>query len=118
MPISIDQCYHAQIVVNDDRLIFRNYANAHPNDKQEFLPTIESVPDELKPQITSSPLRLPIQAIILSKTSIIFPRPSHKSLQNQRKNTTVILNNLYTQQKIRKKRFIERGNIQWNLFLA
>ena len=49
-----DQCYNAQIAVNDDRLIVSNYANAHHNDKQEFLPTIESVPDELKPQITSS----------------------------------------------------------------
>ncbi len=49
-----DQCYHAQIAVNDDMLIVGNYANAHHNDKQEFLPTIESVPDELIPQITSS----------------------------------------------------------------
>ena len=51
---SLDQCYHAQIAVNDDRLIVGNYANAHPNDKQAFLPTIESVPDELNPQITSA----------------------------------------------------------------
>ena len=50
----LDQCYNAQIAVNDDRLIVGNYANAHHNDKQEFLPTIESVPDELIPQITSS----------------------------------------------------------------
>ena len=49
-----DQCYNAQIAVNDDMLIVGNYANAHHNDKQEFLPTIESVPDELTPQITSS----------------------------------------------------------------
>ena len=49
-----DQCYNAQIAVNDDRLIVSNYANAHPNDKQEFLPTIASVPDELKPQVTSA----------------------------------------------------------------
>ena len=48
-----DQCYNAQIAVNDDMLIVSNYANAYHNDKQEFLPTIESVPDELKPQITS-----------------------------------------------------------------
>ncbi len=49
-----DQGYNAQIAVNDDMLIVGNYANVHPNDKQEFLPTIASVPDELKPQITSS----------------------------------------------------------------
>ncbi len=49
-----DQCYHAQIAVNDDMLIVGNYANAHHNDKQEFLPTIASVPDELTPKITFS----------------------------------------------------------------
>jgi len=49
-----DQCYNAQIAVNGDMLIVGNYANAHHNDKQEFLPAIESVPDELKPQITSA----------------------------------------------------------------
>lgn len=49
-----DQCYNGQIAVNDDMLIVGNYANAHHNDKQEFLPAIESVPDELKPQITSA----------------------------------------------------------------
>ena len=49
-----DQCYNAQIAVNDDMLIVGNYANAHHNDKREFLPTIESVPDELKPEITSA----------------------------------------------------------------
>jgi transposase len=49
-----DQCYNAQIAVNDDMVIVGNYANAHHNDKQEFLPTIESVADELKPKITSA----------------------------------------------------------------
>ncbi|MGL1886373.1 MAG: transposase [Reichenbachiella sp.] len=49
-----DQCYNAQIAVNEDMLIISNYANAHHNDKQEFLPTIESVPDELKSKITSA----------------------------------------------------------------
>ena len=73
-----DQCYNAQIAVNDDRLIVGNYANAHPNDKQEFLPTIASVPDELKPQITSA-----------------VADTGHCPQQN-----------------------IERGNIQWNLFLG
>lgn len=47
-----DQCYNAQIAVNEDMLVVGNYANPHHNDKQEFLPTIESVPDELKPKIT------------------------------------------------------------------
>ena len=32
-----DQCYNAQIAVNGDLLIVGNYANAHHNDKQEFL---------------------------------------------------------------------------------
>ncbi len=50
----VDQCYNAQIAVHDDRLIVSNYANAHPNDKQEFLPTIDSVPDELRPKISSA----------------------------------------------------------------
>jgi transposase len=47
-----DQCYNAQIAVNDDMVILGNYANDHHNDKQEFLPIIQSVPCELKPQIT------------------------------------------------------------------
>jgi len=49
-----NQCYNAQIATNEDMIIVGNYANAHHNDKQEYLPTIESVPDELKPQITSA----------------------------------------------------------------
>lgn len=49
-----DQCYNAQIAVNDDMVIVGNYANAHHNDKQEFLSAIESVPDELNLQITSA----------------------------------------------------------------
>jgi transposase len=49
-----DQCYNAQIAVNSDMIIVGNYANAHHNDKQEFLPAIDSVPDELKLQITSA----------------------------------------------------------------
>ncbi len=35
-------------------LMVSNYADAHPNDKQEFLPTIESVHDELTPEITAA----------------------------------------------------------------
>ena len=49
-----DQSYNAQIAVNEDMLIVGNYANSHHNDKQEFIPTIESVPDELKSDITSA----------------------------------------------------------------
>ncbi len=43
-----------------------------------------------------SPLRLPTQAIILSKTSGMVPRTSLQGLQHHRKNTTAILNNFYT----------------------
>ena len=49
-----NQCYNAQIATNEQMIIVGNYANAHHNDKQEFLPTIESVPDELKLRITSA----------------------------------------------------------------
>ena len=49
-----NQCYNAQIATNEQMIIVGNYANAHHNDKQEFLPTIESVPDELKSKITSA----------------------------------------------------------------
>ena len=49
-----NQCYNAQIATNEEMLIVGNYANAHHNDKQEFLPTIASIPDELKPDITSA----------------------------------------------------------------
>ena len=49
-----DQCYNAQIAVNDDMLIVGNYANAHHNDKQEFLPVIEAVPDQIRAQISSA----------------------------------------------------------------
>ena len=49
-----DQCYNAQIATNEDMLIVGNYANAHHNDKQEFLPTIDAIPEELKTHITSA----------------------------------------------------------------
>lgn len=49
-----NQCYNAQIATNEDMLIVGNYANAHHNDKQEFIPTIDSVPDEFKPSITAA----------------------------------------------------------------
>ena len=42
-----DQCYNGQGAVNDDMIIVGAYSNAHGNDKQEFIPTINAVPDEL-----------------------------------------------------------------------
>lgn len=42
-----DQCYNGQAAVNDDMIIVGAYCNAHVNDKQEFIPTINSVPFEL-----------------------------------------------------------------------
>ena len=49
-----DQCYNAQLATNEDMVIVGNYANAHHNDKKEFLPTIEAIPDNLKPEITAA----------------------------------------------------------------
>lgn len=42
-----EQCYNAQAAVNEDMLIVGAYSNAHCNDKQEFVPAVESVPEEL-----------------------------------------------------------------------
>lgn len=42
-----DQCYNGQAAVNDDMIIVGAYSNAHANDKQEFIPTINTVPNEL-----------------------------------------------------------------------
>jgi transposase len=42
-----DQCYNGQAAVNEDMLIVGAYCNAHINDKQEFIPAIEAVPNEL-----------------------------------------------------------------------
>lgn len=42
-----DQCYNAQAAVNGDMIIVGAYSNAHGNDKQEFISTIDSVPTEL-----------------------------------------------------------------------
>jgi len=42
-----DQCYNGQAAVNEDMLVVGAYCNAHTNDKQEFIPAIEAVPDEL-----------------------------------------------------------------------
>ena len=46
-----DQCYNAQAAVNEDMVVVGAYANAHPNDKQELIPTIESIAKEVgKPE--------------------------------------------------------------------
>ena len=42
-----DQCYNGQAAVNDDMIIVGAYSNAHVNDKQELIPTINTIPDEL-----------------------------------------------------------------------
>lgn len=49
-----NQCYNAQAAVNVDMIIMGNYANSNCNDKKEFLPAIESIPDELKTEITAA----------------------------------------------------------------
>ena len=42
-----DQCYNAQAAVNEDMLIVGTYSNAHANDKEEFIPVVNSVAPEL-----------------------------------------------------------------------
>jgi transposase len=42
-----DQCYNGQAAVNEDMLIVAANSNAHANDKQEFIPTIDAVPQAL-----------------------------------------------------------------------
>jgi len=49
-----DQCFNGQAAVNDDMVIVGAYSNAHSNDKQEFIPTIESVPDKLSKEISTA----------------------------------------------------------------
>lgn len=49
-----DQCFNGQAAVNDDMIIVGAYSNAHGNDKQEFIPTIESVPAELSTDILTA----------------------------------------------------------------
>lgn len=49
-----DQCFNGQAAVNDDMIIVGAYSNAHGNDKQEFIPTIESVPAELSTEISTA----------------------------------------------------------------
>jgi len=49
-----DQCYNGQAAVNDDMIIVGAYSNSHANDKQEFIPAIESVPVELLDEISTA----------------------------------------------------------------
>lgn len=49
-----DQCYNGQAVVNDDMVIVGAYSNSHVNDKQEFIPAIESVPEGLSGEISTA----------------------------------------------------------------
>ena len=49
-----DQCYNGQAAVNDDMIIVGAYSNSHANDKQEFIPAIESVPEELLGEISTA----------------------------------------------------------------
>lgn len=42
-----DQCYNGQGTVNEDMIIVGAYCNAHGNYKQEFIPTIDTIPNEL-----------------------------------------------------------------------
>lgn len=49
-----DQCFNGQAAVNDDMVIVGAYSNTHSNDKQEFIPTIASVPDELATEISTA----------------------------------------------------------------
>lgn len=48
-----NQCYNGQGIVNDDMIIVGAYCNAHVNDKQEFIPAINSVPEGIG-KITSA----------------------------------------------------------------
>ncbi|MBK5263533.1 MAG: transposase, partial [Peptostreptococcaceae bacterium] len=49
-----DQCYNGQAAVNDDMIIVGAYSNSHANDKQEFIPAIESVPEGLSGEISTA----------------------------------------------------------------
>lgn len=49
-----DQCYNGQAAVNDDMIIVGAYSNSHGNDKQEFIPSIKSIPNELLEKISTA----------------------------------------------------------------
>lgn len=52
--LDFDQCYNGQTAVNDDMVIVGAYSNAHVNDKQEFIASIESIPEELSEGISTA----------------------------------------------------------------
>ncbi len=49
-----NQCFNAQAAVNEDMIIIGNYSNSHCNDKNEFLPVLDAIPDELKSEINTA----------------------------------------------------------------
>jgi len=42
-----DQCFNGQAAVNEEMLIVGANCNSHANDKQELIPTLDTVPEEL-----------------------------------------------------------------------
>ena len=46
-PKAFEQCYNGQAAVNDDMLIVGAYATSHVNDKQELLPALDAIAEEL-----------------------------------------------------------------------
>lgn len=53
-PKGFDQCYNGQAAVTDEMVIVGAYSTAHANDKQEFIPTINAVPEGLSEEITTA----------------------------------------------------------------
>ena len=53
-PNGFDQCYNGQAAVNEDMLIVGAYSTVNGNDKQEFIPAINSIPEEFRPYITTA----------------------------------------------------------------
>jgi vesicle coat complex subunit len=49
-----DQCYNGQAAVNEDMVILGAHSNSHANDKQEFIPAIESVSKEISGEISTA----------------------------------------------------------------
>jgi transposase len=49
-----DQCYNGQAAVNEDMVILGAYSNSHVNDKQEFMPAINAVSEELLVKISTA----------------------------------------------------------------
>lgn len=46
-PKGFDQCYNGQAAVNEDMLIVGENCNAHANDKQELIPTLDTIEGQL-----------------------------------------------------------------------